>query len=258
MWEIQILLIRDTESLAEDAGPLTDAKKVEFADKIRTLDCIDLLELAREDCAAWRGAILAFLVHPPASGFDRGHRIAEILSDNFIPILVALGITEQKAREDLQASDAFEYPEELAGTLGGALNLEKAILLLSLGFETECPEDARLEAYTFVVYQALALVMYGKAEDGKRPIRAQAALLAMDPVEISERTKCDAFLELHACLMKLSWAIIEGDLAETKTRFMESFIHFSRVVKDAKLSDQDIIDAGGKMFLDYVRAYRSF
>jgi hypothetical protein len=257
MWEIQVLLLRDTESLNEGSQALSDEKKATFADKLRTLDCNDLPELARDDCAVWRGALLGFLVQPPAAGYERGYRIAQITSENFVPILVDLDITEQKASEDLHLSDAFENPDVLAATIGGTLNLERAVLMLQFGLETECPEGARLEAYEFVVYQLLVLVMYGEAEDGNRPVRAQAALLAKDPTEVVASTGCDAFADLHDCLLKMSRAISRGDLVEAKTRLMASPVYLSLVVKKTKLSDQDVIDAGGEMLLDYVQFYRN-
>lgn len=181
------------------------------------------------------------------------------MRERFIPILVDIGVTEQKAREDLQRNATFGYSEELASTLGGALNLTQAVFLLGQGLRDECPKNARLEAYYFVVYQAIDLAMYGEAKSGKRPIEAQAALLAMDPATIFKQTHCNAFQDLHNSLMSFFWAINRNPLIEqVEQEYMRSSIYFVRVVKEAKLSDQDIIDAGGKEFLDLVHLYRSF
>jgi len=258
MWEIQILLIRDKESLAPEAGPLTDAKRADFLEKISQLDCNDLPEIARRDCAAWKAAILTFLHHPPASGFDFGYRIGQIQDAYFVPMFVDLDITARKAQQDLAEKASIEYQEELVRSIGAALSLEKAKLLIGLDLQPGCPKEARLEAYFFVIYQVLGIVMHASAKGGDRPVcvRAQASLLAIDPWQVAEDTECGAFVDVHRSLLKVSREIKNGNLQEAETCLMESFVFLTRVVKDTNLSDQDVIEAGGEMVLDYLRMYR--
>lgn len=258
MWEIQVLLLRNTESLDEGAAQLSDHQRLAFIDSLEELDCTLMPPMAQADCRAWKEAASALLRDASLDQYERGQQTAELLSAYFVPILVALEISESRARSDLLGAGAFGHPEIMAQMIGGALRLERAVMCYGLGgVKPECPSDVNPTAYFFGMYQAIGILMHSTAADGESPVRLQAALLSLDPLEVVQMTSCARFTEVHGWLLQESHYVLNDDLDEAQTCLMEGFLGLARVVNEEQLSDQEIIDAGWEVFLGWARDYRN-
>jgi len=256
--EIQLLLIRDTETLEDGAAKMTDQQQLALISLLEELDCTRMPIVAQADCLAWKVATLTLLRDPLIDGFAHGYRSAELLSDYLVPILVALDISESRACRDLVGLDVFDHPEQVAQIIESALQFERTLMCAGLGgVKPECPSDVNPTAYFFGMYQAIGILMHKTASNGESPVRFQAALLSLDPLEVVQVTSCTRFAEVHGWLLQESHYLLAADLDEAQTCLMEGFLSLARVVNEERLSDQDIVAAGWEVFLDWARDYRN-
>lgn len=256
MCQIQILLVRNRASLSPDAAPLTDVEKTQMIVWLRNINFQALPEPAKSDCETWRKEVLSFLMSPPTSLFEQGHQLAQIQSRFLVPILIDFEINRSQAILDLQKYSEFQYPHILADAIGTILDLEKAVFLIGCGFPVKCPPEAKPAACAFVTYQIIAIYMLGMAQEERRPVNVQAALLAMDPTTVFRETGCSYFKVIHEILCIASREINKKKFKEAVDLIVDLGYYFALLLKEAALTDADIVQAGGESLLSTIQYYR--
>lgn len=244
MWEAHLLLTRNTKSLAKDAGPLDQNKRDNLKNWLAALDFELLPSPKRKDFEACRSALLEFVDAPAGDSFKRGDQTGE-LSWSFMPLLVAFEVDARKARDN-------EYPE-VAESIDALSNLAKGLLSVSQERRSES-KTVSATARFFVDYFGIYHSMF-KAK--KRPVLAQAALLAMRPSELTNAAERSRFKQLHDALVLLSRSVTSRD-SDLGINEVRPLAIFTRILSDLDIPDEQIIKAGGKKWIDTIQAMREF
>lgn len=182
-----LLLLRNRKSLGSGAAPLDDTKRAEIRRSLMRLNVQGFPPAVAADVQQLKGAMLDYLARPSGSEINA----------YVYPLLLAVLVDF-----DVDRTFLTRVPDhDLAEGVEEILDLGKTTTLLT--WQVNVKNAARVLPATryFVEYFAICNAL---GDDKRRPVRAQAALLSMNPAEITDRLARSTYVTIHSRLRELS------------------------------------------------------
>lgn len=179
---------------------------IDFKDFLVQNEFRDLESPYREDVEAYRTFFINALT-PPLPEPDSGGCgvIAGQLSVLANPILVDFEITGERALEDDQSQELADGIDEFL------LAIARVTFHISINLDPSALNALPMEERLYIEYLLIYNEILAKNERDSESLRAQVALLSLNPNEIQDEATREDFIALHERMLILSAAITNGE-----------------------------------------------